>query len=143
MQINFSRKDISSEPSGFDMGDISIEFGNERISSQDSPRNLMMIYIAIADLIFGVLELKDRNGSYEFVGADSSFIVNFKTKGRFLEISQKNGVKFVCNWSEFLGSLCSSVKEFLASGNNLKSSDSANLDLQLAIEKLKKAKPGV
>ncbi|WP_422085990.1 hypothetical protein [Variovorax sp.] len=140
MKISFSRVDPFSEPEGFDMGNISIELGDEKISSQGSSRNLMMIYIAISDLIFGVLELNGARGVYNFVGADSSFSVNFKSKGGWFEISQKKGVKFICSRVDFLDALYSGVEDFLASGNKLKFSDSVNSDLHLAIEKLKEVK---
>jgi len=137
MKISFFRVNPCSEPEGFDMGGISIELGGKKISSEGSSRDSMMIYIAIADLIFGVLGLSGSRGAYNFVGADSSFSVNFKSRGEVLEISKKNGAKIVCGKIDFLNALYSGVEDFFASGNGLKSSGSVGLDLHIAIEKLK------
>jgi len=124
------------------MGNISIEFGGKEISSQGNSRNSMMIYIAISDLIFGVLGLQGARGAYNFVGADSSFSLNFRSKGDELEISHNKGAKIICDKVDFLNALCSGVDEFLASGNELKMSDSAYSDLHAAVEKLKQVRSG-
>jgi len=137
MKISFFRVNPFSEPEGFDMGGISIELGDEKISSQGSSRDSMMIYVAIADLIFGVLGLSGARGAFDFVGADSSFSLSFKSRGEWLEISQKKGAKIVCAKIDFLNALYLGVQDFFASGNELKSSGSVGLDLPLAIEKLK------
>jgi len=136
MKISFSRVDPNSEPRGFDMGNISIELGCEKISSQGSSRDLMMIYIAISDLIFGVLRLNDARGTFDFVGADSSFWMSFKSRGKQFEISRKEEAKIVCGKIDFFNALYAGLKDFFASGNELKPSDSVNADLQIAIEQL-------
>ena len=142
MKVNivFFRNDPFSQPNGFDMGGVVIESENKKISSQENSSNSMMIYIAIADLIFGVLEMRTKNTIYEFVGADSSFCVNFKAKGNLLEIFQKKGSKIVCKRDELLDSLCLAVDDFLSSGNDLPVSDSVSSDLYLAVERLKRVK---
>lgn len=141
MKILFSRVNPLSEPGGFDMGNVSIEFKGKEISSNGNSRNLMMIYIAIPDLIFGVLGLQGARGIYNFVGADSSFLVKFKSRENEIEISYE-GVKMVCKKSDFFNALCSGVDDFLASGNELKISDSMHSDLHVAIEKLRRSRAG-
>ncbi|RUR69376.1 hypothetical protein EJP67_20170 [Variovorax guangxiensis] len=140
MKVSFSRIDPDSAPGGFDMGDILIEAEGKKISSQGSSQNLMMIYIALSDLMFGVLGLNGARGDSNFVGVDSSFSVYFKSKGSVLEISQKKGLKMTCKKIDFLNALCSGVGEFLASGNDLKFSDSVRSDLHVALGKLIQAK---
>lgn len=140
LKIKFSRKTPSIEAESFDMGDISIELKDEKISSQGNSNHLMMIYIAIADLIFGVLRLNDWGGVYKFIGADSSFSIDFKSKGDTWEISQKKGKKISCKKSEFVDALYAGVHDFIAAGNNLKIPDSVSSDLNLAIGELVKAK---
>ncbi|MET3463999.1 hypothetical protein [Variovorax atrisoli] len=142
MKILFSRVDPFSEPGGFDMGNFSIESEGKKISSQGNSRNLMMIYIAISDLIFGVLGLQGARGTCNFVGADSSFSLNFRSKGNELEISHNKGSKIICDKIDFLNALCSGVDDFLSSGNELKMSDSAYSDLHAAVEKLKQVRSG-
>jgi len=137
VKILFSRIDSFSEPVGFDMGNFSIESEGGKISSQGNSRNLMMIYIAISDLIFGVLGLQGARGAYNFVGADSSFCLNFRSKGDCLEISHDKAEKMICDKAEFLNALRSGVDDFLASGNDLKISDSVHSDLHAAVERLK------
>lgn len=136
MRILFSRNELQSKASGFDMGNITIESGDVKISSQGNSKCLMMIYIAITDLIFGVLELKPKGGTYEFIGADSSFSLSFKFHEKFVEISQKKGVSIECATRDFFDSIFFGVKDFLASGNELPISDSVASDLSLALEKL-------
>lgn len=102
----------------------------------------MMIYMAIPDLIFGVLNLQGARGLYSFVGADSSFSVSFKSKGNGFEISQGKAMKLICDKVVFLSALCAGVNDFLASGNELKISDLMYSDLHAAIEKLKQTKLG-
>ncbi|WP_143042933.1 hypothetical protein ABL840_29795 [Variovorax sp. NFACC27] len=142
MKVLFSRVDPFSEPQGFDMGDFSIEFEGKKISSQGDARSLMMIYIAIPDLIFGVLGLQGGRGIYSFVGADSSFSVRFKSRGNEFEVSQRKAVKIICDKVDFLSALCAGVDDFLVSGNELKISDSMHSDLHTAIERLKQTKLG-
>lgn len=96
VKVLFSRADQFCEPRGFDVEGILIEIGDGKISSQGSSQNLMLIYMAIPGLIFGFfLELSGARGAWNFVGADSSFSVNFKSKGKWLEVLWKKGEDYL------------------------------------------------
>lgn len=88
MAIQFKiYRDASGETAAdCDMGDLDIIVGDRHISSVGNGRFFNMIYISIVDLIDGLLRLNKDGGECEFVGADSSFIVDFEVEKKGLYI---------------------------------------------------------
>ncbi|MFD8497652.1 hypothetical protein [Amycolatopsis sp. NPDC059657] len=80
--FDFSRRedlDHIEPPSGFDLGDMEIA-GNVRVVSSRgrTPDQGMMIFIALVELLDGLRRKLKPGHPYEFVGADSSFILDFR-----------------------------------------------------------------
>ncbi len=84
--------DSGSELNEFDLGHITIVTSRSEVTSKNkSPDQAMMIFIAVSDLLFAVMKLYDLkiNESVEFVGADSSFSINFKKEREKIEVFYK------------------------------------------------------
>lgn len=87
MRIEFSvRPDFHPPPpSGFDFGDIDVEGNRGSATSRGHrPDQGMMIHLAVADLLYQLRSLVEEHQSRrskavrrEFVGADSSFALDF------------------------------------------------------------------
>lgn len=78
--MKFEFEDPNNELNGLNMGHMTFSGNKGSASSKmKTPSQAMMILIAISDLLDGLGEyiLSDTN-KYEFVGADSSFIVSFE-----------------------------------------------------------------
>ena len=81
-EITFSvaRRETDA-PTGFELGDVTVE-GPQGVATSigTMPDQGMMIYVALVDLMSGVAKLtRDRKyRRYEFVGADSSYVLLFE-----------------------------------------------------------------
>jgi len=65
--------------SRYDLGHITLFFSDEKFSSKEyGSRKMMMIFIAAVELLNGVVELNKKKKHFEFIGANSSYILNFK-----------------------------------------------------------------
>lgn len=96
--INFT-KHYSKDFSTFDMGDIVIRKDGLTISSSIERGNSMMIFIAISDFVFTLKKIKFDVKRYEFIGADSSFCLDFERQKKGVLIS--NGTnKIQMDWLE-------------------------------------------
>ncbi|THJ31119.1 hypothetical protein E8K88_15870 [Lampropedia aestuarii] len=84
--INFIKHDSVSF-SSFDMGDIEIGKDGVIISSKFESANSMMIFVAVSDFIFALKRVKSDVKKYEFIGADSSFCLNFERRNKGIVIS--------------------------------------------------------
>lgn len=85
IEFRFFRIPDQEPPYGFDLGHMEIIGRFGRISSWEQERDQsMMIFVAVADLLYGIQTLiESTQGLYNFVGTDSSFQLNFiMKKGR-------------------------------------------------------------
>lgn len=76
--FNIYRHESDGPAADCEMGDLEFIIDNKTISSRGESRYLNMIYISIFDMIDGLLKLNTGSRNYEFVGADSSFIIKFE-----------------------------------------------------------------
>ena len=82
IQFRFYFDDPGERRSGFDLGHMAVEGGNASVSSQREGRS-MMVFIAVVNLLDGVRRFLDDTQArrYRFVGADSSFQIEFTKLG--------------------------------------------------------------
>jgi hypothetical protein len=78
VEFRFVRRAVGP-PHGFELGDTEVIGNRGSVSSAGHhPDRGHMIYVSVSDLLDGLRALLDRgHGSWQFVGADSSFILNF------------------------------------------------------------------
>lgn len=94
INLHFSVRPDQGEPSGFDLGDI-ICSGDQGTagSAGHTPDQGMMIYIAVADLLYGVKALlAGRRKRFDFVGTDSSFWLVFRQVKGGVSVAAQTGV---------------------------------------------------
>lgn len=82
IEFRFFRIPDQEPPHGFDLGHMEVIGKSGRASSWEQERDQsMMIFIAVADLLYGIQTLiKSLQSSFNFVGTDSSFSLNFAMK---------------------------------------------------------------
>ncbi len=127
--------------SGFDLGDIVVQGRESTCSSRGhSPDQSMMIYIALSELLGGVLRLcaSKSKGSWTFVGADSSFgLVFILDRNKKITVMGAKKVIAVTDPEELLTSLAAATAAFLdASKNALPTSDPVFGDLAMSLREL-------
>lgn len=132
IRFEFSRRG-SGTPGGFDLGDV-VVLGDGQVATSrgHSPSKTMMIYLAIVDLVLGVsrLCLMEQSANYVFVGADSSFRLEF-------QVSKREYISLVGTdrWT-FLDGMRKSLDLFLSAGNELPVADPVAEDLAAARKEL-------
>lgn len=91
-KIKFELNNDLEDAHEFDLGHLSISDSYTKICSKNKcPDQSMMIFIAISDLLFSIQKLSESKNKVKFVGADSSFILNFKKlKNNKIEITDSN-----------------------------------------------------
>jgi hypothetical protein len=121
------------------LGHITLKENNEIISTSTSPFQSMMIYIAISDLIDGIIELiKQKRNQFDFVGADSSFGFDIKrNKNNNLTIITQESKKIITSESELVKSLWDAILDFLPAINSLEHDDVEFKDLSYMMQKFK------
>lgn len=82
IEFRFSRIPDQEPACGFDLGHMEVTGKFGRGSSTEEARDqAMMIFVALADLLYGIQKLTEtQEGVFDFVGADSSFSLKFRTK---------------------------------------------------------------
>lgn len=122
------------------LGHISLKRDNVLITTSENPPRAMMIYIAIADLIDGLIELvKQKKEKFEFFGADCSFGFDIKrNKNNTLTIITQENKKIVTSESEIIDSVWNAILDFLPAINSLEYDDVEFSDLSYMMQKFKK-----
>lgn len=128
MSFNIYRSDANQAATDFDLGDLEFVFDDHIVSSRGNSRLLNMIYISIADLIYGLFRLKNGAKSYVFVGTDSSFSLKFETnkKGVFVRHGKDFYGPIVLN--ELFGAIDSGIDLFLLDPSNRPSGEGGAFD---------------
>lgn len=126
--FNIYRSNSEESATGFDMGDIEFSFDGKIISSRGNSRLSNMIYVSIFDLIDGLLQLKNGQKRYEFVGADSSFRIQFDNKKQGIQILHEKNKYDSVSLKALLEAINSGIDIFLADPSNKLSTDSAIYD---------------
>lgn len=122
------------------LGHISLKRDNVLITTSENPPRAMMIYIAIADLIDGLIELvKQKNNEFNFIGADSSFGFDIKrSKNNTLTIITQESKKITVSESELVKYIWDAILDFLPAINSLEYDDVEFRDLSYMMQKFKK-----
>jgi hypothetical protein len=139
IRFEFSRRG-SETPGGFDLGDV-VVLGDGQVATSrgHSPSKTMMIYLAIVDLVLGVsrLCLMEQSANYVFVGADSSFRLEFQVSNRgYISLVGTSGVVSTTDRWTFLDGMRKSLDLFLSAGNELPVADPVAEDLAAARKEL-------
>jgi len=118
LSFRIFRNDSDTLATDFDLGDIEFKFGDETVSSRGSSRLSNMVYISVSDLIDGLLRINNGLKKYEFVGADSSFIVNFERtkKGVYVRYQRKSYGPFALR--DILIAINSGIEAFVSDDLN-------------------------
>lgn len=121
------------------IGHISLKENNQIISSSISTFQSMMIYIAISDLLDGIIELiKQKCNKFNFIGADSSFGFDIKrNKNNTLTIITQEDKKIITSESEIVNAIWNAILDFLPTINSLDHDDVEFKDLSYMIRKFK------
>lgn len=130
-------RDAGEPATGFDLGDIEVTGEHARVSSAgQKPSQSMMIYVALGELLDGLSRLsKASSGSYSFVGADSSFRLDFTlTRSGLMTIKGRGGTLIAeVPPATCLNSVRAGVDRFLGdSKNQLPPADPVDGDLRAA-----------
>ncbi|KAF2393441.1 hypothetical protein [Pseudomonas frederiksbergensis] len=136
-KLKIFRKDLGIA-SGFDLGDMQFVFDGGEVSSSEHTRFRMMIYLSVVSLIDGLLALKG-NGSFEFVGVDSSFSLRFKLEKKGVLVTSGLSSLGCSSMNELLRGIDLGVEEFVNAGNSLPLNDSVSSDFDAARADLKLA----
>lgn len=136
LRFEFSRQSGESA-SGFDLGDVLVTAGQASVSSAgQKPSQSMMIYVALVELLDGLSRLaRLASGSYRFIGADSSFLLDFAlTAGGLVTITGRRGTLIAkAPLAICLASVRAGVEQFLGvPENQLSPADSVSGDLRAA-----------
>lgn len=121
------------------LGHINILQNDNLFTSSVSPPSSMMIFIAITDLLEGIIDLiKTNKKEFVFVGADSSFIFTLKKNKdkSFNLINDDNGSISILD-SEIINSIWEALLEFLPVINTLEYNDPEFKDLSYMMQKYK------
>lgn len=116
--FNIYRDDSDELATDFDMGDLEFVFGDYTVSSRGNSRLSNMIYVSISDLIDGLLRLKEGGKRYEFVGADSSFILQFERNKQGVQVQHGKNKHGPIPLHELLEAVNSGIDTFLADQRN-------------------------
>lgn len=122
------RSDSDEPATSFDMGDIEFVFDGQLVSSRGSSLLSNMIYVSLVDLIDGLLRLKGGGRNYEFVGADSSFIIHFNRNKKGIDIICEKRKYGPISINELLKAIYHGIDAFLADPRNQLSMDSSMHD---------------
>ncbi|QXE34197.1 hypothetical protein KQY30_07755 [Streptomyces sp. GMY02] len=136
IHFKFSLRPDQGDPSGFDLGDVVVTGeGGMSTSAGQSPDQGMMIYLSVSLLLDQMANLvTSSSGSFEFVGADSSFALAFRMRGSVVETSGRDGVVGAADSSEFVEELLRAAEEFAASElGGLPESDAVREDFSTSL----------
>jgi hypothetical protein len=108
--------DPAEAPSGLVLGNLEIAGPDGSVSSAGRrPDQSFMVYVGLVDLIDGLTGLADGlRRQYEFVGPDSSFIVDFRRKGDRISASAYGSQLGAEPAAEVLAGLRDGIDELLA-----------------------------
>lgn len=122
------------------LGHISILHNNSLFTSSESPLASMMVFIAIADLLEGIIDLiKTNKKEFVFVGADSSFIFTLKkNKDKGFTLTNDNNESILSSEPEIINSVWEALLKFLSVINTLEHNDPEFKDLSYMMEKYRK-----
>ena len=115
ISFTFERRE-GEPPSGFELGDLVVTTTTSSVSSKGrQPDAGMMVYLALVDLMNGISSLlTGDNRRYEFVGADSSFILLFIRSKTGTTIRQGNTDLGTVDLGRLCEQLLADVDRFLA-----------------------------
>lgn len=117
--FNLYRHDHNEQASDFDLGDIEFVFCDVPVSTHGNPRLSSMIYVSISDLIDGLLRLSEGGKRFEFVGADSSFVVHFERTKQGIDVRYGKKTFRAIAMYELLESVNSGIDKFQANPLNV------------------------
>jgi len=138
INFNFYIESIDDNLSGLEMGGMEIEIDGKKISSKNGqPSQSMMIFIALSDLLEGLVNLsKKNNKKFEFIGTDSSFKIFFekKKKGILKIIYEEERIEV--NFKDFIQNCYQAVSLFYEKKlNKIDKDDAAMYDLKNSLKK--------
>lgn len=138
LKIQFQLDSIDDTAHEFDLGHFIIEIDGVVLTSRNRvPDQSMMIFIAASDLLGGVVEMFDKKKKrYEFVGCDSSFILNFirNKKGEIEVIHDKKKLCSI-NDAELINAAYKASEELMQRyGQSLAGSGAAKKDLDYTLK---------
>ncbi|MGX4653445.1 hypothetical protein ACWCHM_07135 [Micromonospora sp. SCSIO 07396] len=112
--------------------------GADFSSAGRRPSGSMMIYLAVVDLVDGLLKLAEgRDSRFRFVGPDSSFSLGFQRRRDVVEIVAGSEVVASASISEVLDALTAGTTAFLNDpGNALAGDEPVSEDLATVLLRL-------
>ncbi|MEU2492070.1 hypothetical protein [Streptomyces sp. NPDC007883] len=89
INLEFSVRPNQGDPSGFDLGDITVSGDGGSVDSRGhTPDQGMMIYLTVALLLNNLAGMiKDGHKSLNFIGVDTSFGIEFHRNKRGISVS--------------------------------------------------------
>lgn len=112
---------------GFDLGHMSVLGEQAEADSRTPPPRSFMIYLALVDLLLGVRELlQGKKKHFEFVAADSSYILDFWRRAEGISIKGRGRLLGVFWPEEVYSALLEGVIEFLKGDPSLLERDGSH-----------------
>lgn len=139
IEFKFSRRPDQGQPSGFDLGDITVtgEKG-EATSEGHAPDQGMMIYVSLSLLLDQLAALRGAKRAVEFVGTDSSFTISFKPGKKAVEVFSGDILVGCAEAGELLGEVLRAAEAFSADQLDLlPESDAGRKDLLVSLERFR------
>lgn len=140
MSFRSTRRDTGEPASALDLGDLLVSGEHMSVSSAGrQPDQGMMIYLAMDDLISGLLQVADgERRDYEFIGVDSSFRLDLARTGQGqIVIGHCGNVVLQDQVEDVLNALWEGVVSFLSDQRNQPVEDvEYTEDLAVAVELL-------
>ncbi len=79
IDFRFSRNDSKDPATDFDAGEIDMHIGQDLISSRERAHMPNIIYMALYELMDGVVSLQNGATSFQMEGTHSAFCVHFRS----------------------------------------------------------------
>jgi hypothetical protein len=141
LKIQFQLDPSDESVHEFDLGHFLIETEGLVVTSRDRvPDQSMMVFIAASDFLGGMVDMLDKKKKrYEFVGCDSSFILNF-IRNKKDEIEIMHNKKKLCSVGdvELINAAYNASNELIQMyGQGLAGSGAAKKDLDYTLHDAK------
>lgn len=88
IEFQFVRDADQGEPSGFDLGDITVTGDQGSVTSRGhTPDQSMMVYLSVTQLLYNLTLLHRTGKQQKFVGVDSSFTIWFQCTKKGVKVT--------------------------------------------------------
>jgi hypothetical protein len=139
--FHFSRGADQGEPSGFDLGDITVSGDQGETTSEGHfPDQGMMIHLSLSLLLDQLASLHDTKKAVEFIGVDSSFTIWFRhTKKGIGVYNSRRALLGRTDMRELFTEALRAADEFAAAQLHLlPEDDAARRDLTASLQRFRR-----